>query len=74
MLVLNFMVMSDKAKLELKDGKVYNTGFYLNELMQPVKRFIDQGHQVTFSTPGGLAPTLDANSNTVTRKPSEIWL
>lgn len=59
------VVMSGKAELELKDNKIYNTGFYLNELMQPVKRFIDQGHQVTFATPGGLAPTLDVNSDTV---------
>jgi len=59
------VVMSDKSELALKDGKAYSTGFYLNELMQPVKRFLDQGHQVTFATPNGVAPTLDANSDTV---------
>ena len=59
------VVMSDTAELTLKDGKSYNTGFYLNELMQPVKRFIDQGHKVTFATPSGLAPSLDANSDAV---------
>ena len=59
------VVMSDKSELQLKDGKAYSTGFYLNELMQPVKRFLDEGHQVTFATPNGVAPTLDANSDTV---------
>jgi len=59
------VVMSDKSELALKDGKAYSTGFYLNELMQPVKRFLDEGHQVTFATPNGVAPTLDANSDTV---------
>ena len=59
------VVLSDKAQLELKGGMTYATGFYLNELMEPVKRFIDQGHQVTFATPNGVAPTLDVNSDTV---------
>lgn len=47
---------------ELKDGKVYQTGFYLNELMQPVKMLLDAGHEVTFATPEGKAPILDQNS------------
>ena len=59
------VVMSDKAQLELKDGKTYQTGFYLNELMQPVKRFMDEGHLVTFATPSGMAPSLDKNSDSV---------
>ena len=59
------VVLSDKAQLELKGGMTYDTGFYLNELMEPVKRFLDQGHEVTFATPNGVAPTLDVNSDTV---------
>jgi putative intracellular protease/amidase len=59
------VVLSDKPQLELKEGMTYDTGFYLNELMEPVKRFIDEGHQVTFATPSGVAPTLDVNSDTV---------
>lgn len=56
------VVLSDADRLDLKDGKVFPTGFYLNELMQPVKLLLDAGHQVTFATPTGLAPTVDANS------------
>ena len=57
------VVMSDKDSMELKAGKTYKTGFYINELMEPVKQFIDAGHTVTFATPSGLAPTVDKNSD-----------
>lgn len=57
------VVLSDADRLDLKDGKVFHTGFYLNELMQPVKRLLDAGHDVTFATPNGLAPTLDMSSD-----------
>jgi len=56
------VVLSDENHLDLKDGKVFPTGFYLNELMQPVKLLLDAGHRVTFSTPTGKAPTVDAKS------------
>jgi putative intracellular protease/amidase len=59
------VVLSDSQTLDLKDGKTFQTGFYLNELMQPVKMLLDAGHQVTFATPLGKAPTMDANSNNV---------
>lgn len=56
------VVMSDTDTLELKDGKTFSTGFYLNEAMQPVKMLLDAGHKVTFATPTGRAPTLDKGS------------
>ncbi|WP_233634630.1 type 1 glutamine amidotransferase domain-containing protein [Burkholderia cenocepacia] len=56
------VVLSDSDHLDLKDGKVFATGFYLNELMQPVKALLDAGHHVTFATPEGKAPTLDVTS------------
>ncbi|RON76333.1 type 1 glutamine amidotransferase domain-containing protein [Pseudomonas chlororaphis] len=56
------VVLSDADHLDLKDGKVFATGFYLNELMQPVKQLLDAGHSVTFATPQGKAPTLDRSS------------
>lgn len=56
------VVLSDSDHLDLKDGKVFATGFYLNELMQPVKLLLDAGHQVTFATPKGNAPTVDITS------------
>lgn len=56
------VVLSDADHLDLKDGKVFATGFYLNELMQPVKLLLDAGHQVTFATPKGDAPAVDKSS------------
>jgi len=56
------VVLSDSAKLDLKDGKVFATGFYLNELLQPVKLLLDAGHHVTFATPNGNVPTVDKTS------------
>lgn len=56
------VVLSDADHLDLKDGKVFATGFYLNELMQPVKLLLDAGHQVTFATPRGDAPAVDKSS------------
>jgi putative intracellular protease/amidase len=56
------VVLSDAGRLDLKDGKVLPTGFFFNELMQPVKLLIDAGHTVTFATPLGNAPTLDPAS------------
>lgn len=57
------VVLSDSDHLDLKDGRVFSTGFYLNELMQPVKQLLDAGHSVTFATPQGKAPTLDRSSS-----------
>nr|WP_234792982.1 type 1 glutamine amidotransferase domain-containing protein [Ensifer adhaerens] len=56
------VVLSAENSLDLKDGKVFETGFYLNELMQPVKAFLDAGHEVTFATPKGMAPSVDRTS------------
>ena len=38
------VLLSDEAVLDLKGGKQFATGFYANELMQPVKKLIDAGH------------------------------
>lgn len=59
------IVMSDKQDLELKEGKTYRTGFYFNELMEPVKQFLDAGHTLTFTTPSGVAPAMDPNSDSL---------
>ncbi|KRA50549.1 type 1 glutamine amidotransferase domain-containing protein [Pseudoxanthomonas sp. Root630] len=56
------VVLSDADHLDLRDGQVYPTGFYLNELMQPVKALRDAGHEITFATPLGRAPTADRSS------------
>jgi putative intracellular protease/amidase len=56
------IVLSDENHLELRDNKSFPTGFYLNELLEPTKALLDAGHEVTFATPNGLAPTLDRSS------------
>ncbi len=56
------VVLSDAHHLDLKDGKRHATGFYLNELLVPVKMLLDAGHTVTFATPLGRAPAVDASS------------
>ncbi len=56
------VVLSDTGTLELKAGKTFSTGFYLNEAMQPVKMLLDAGHKIIFTTPTGRAPTLDKGS------------
>lgn len=56
------VVLSGSDHLDLRDGKVFQTGFYLNELMQPVKLLLDAGHEITFATPGGQVPTVDRTS------------
>ena len=57
------VIMSDQDHLKLKGTDVYQTGFYLNELMAPVRMFLDAGHELTFVTPKGLAPSMDKVSD-----------
>jgi putative intracellular protease/amidase len=59
------VVVSDQDKLNLQDGKVMQTGFFLNELMEPVQTFIAAGHTVVFATPSGKAPSADQKSDDV---------
>lgn len=56
------VVLSDESQLALRDNRTFDTGFYANELMQPVKKLIDAGHTITFATPLGKAPTVDRAS------------
>ncbi|KZN69028.1 type 1 glutamine amidotransferase domain-containing protein [Pseudoalteromonas luteoviolacea] len=58
------VVMSDTAQMTLKNGSNYETGVYLNELMEPVKLFLEAGHTLTFASPKGMAPRLDPVSDT----------
>jgi putative intracellular protease/amidase len=59
------VVVSDLDKLELKGGKTMQTGFFINELMEPVQAFIAAGHTVVFATPSGKAPSADQKSDDV---------
>lgn len=57
------VILSGSDRLNLKDGKVYETGFYLNELMVPVKKIIDNGFEPVFANPDGTRPFLDKGSD-----------
>ena len=57
------VVMSGAHLLELKDNKVYATGYYLNELATPLRALIQAGYTPVFASPNGDAPTMDASSN-----------
>lgn len=59
------VVLSDSDAIQLKDGSWHPTGFFFNELMQPVKMLVDAGDTITFATPEGRAPTMDASSPNV---------
>jgi putative intracellular protease/amidase len=56
------VVLSDESRLELQDQRSYATGFYLNELIQPVRKLLDAGHTLIFATPTGRAPAVDKSS------------
>ncbi len=57
------VILSASNRLKLADEKVYLTGFYLNELMVPVKKMVDAGYLLVFATPGGGRPYMDAGSD-----------
>lgn len=57
------VVMSGAHLLELKDNKVYATGYYLNELATPIRALIEAGYTPVFASPNRDAPTMDASSN-----------
>ena len=56
------VVVSGADHLDLKNGGSHPTGFYLNELMEPVIQLQDAGHSITFATPDGRIPTLEKRS------------
>lgn len=57
------VVVSSKNTLQLRDGKTHPTGYFLNELIVPVKKLVDQGYEVVFANPGGNASTMDKTSD-----------
>jgi putative intracellular protease/amidase len=46
----------------LKDGKTFETGYYLNELVDPAMRFKDAGYELVFANPKGNTPQVAADS------------
>jgi putative intracellular protease/amidase len=57
------VVVSSEHKLELRGGKRYDTGYYLNELAIPVRKLIDAGYTPVFANPLGNTPSMDVHSN-----------
>lgn len=57
------VVMSSAHELELRDGKKYQTGYYLNEFVVPYRKLIDAGYEPVIANPKGDTPVMDANSN-----------
>ena len=57
------VVMSSGHELALKDGKTYNTGYYLNEFVIPYQKLIAAGYEPVIADPNGDTPVMDANSN-----------
>ncbi|MBO0979663.1 type 1 glutamine amidotransferase domain-containing protein [Microbacterium sp. SD291] len=46
----------------LGDGTAHPTGYWAEELLTPHRLLTDAGHDVAFTTPGGVAPVVDAGS------------
>jgi putative intracellular protease/amidase len=57
------VVMSSANALNLKDGKIYNTGYYLNEFVVPYRKLVEAGYEPVIANPKGDLPVMDANSN-----------
>jgi putative intracellular protease/amidase len=57
------VVMSSAHALDLKDGKTYPTGYYLNEFVVPYRKLIEAGYEPVIANPDGDRPAMDANSD-----------
>ena len=57
------VVMSGGHLLNLKEGKVYATGYYLNELYVPLAALVKAGYTPVYANPNGDTPSMDASSN-----------
>lgn len=57
------VVMSSANQLALRDGKTYQTGYYLNEFVVPYRKLVEAGYEPVIANPNGDQPVMDANSN-----------
>jgi putative intracellular protease/amidase len=57
------VVMSSANALDLKGGKTYSTGYYLNEFVIPYRKLVEAGYEPVIVNPKGDLPVMDANSN-----------
>jgi putative intracellular protease/amidase len=56
------IVLSSATDLPLKNGTVFKTGYYLNELIIPAEAFAQAGYQLVFADPKGNMPAVDQTS------------
>lgn len=57
------VVLSGENRLKLANGKYVDVGYFLSELMKPLKQIVDAGLEIVFSTPYGRPPKLDKVSD-----------
>src|ERR1700743_2886161 len=57
------VVMSSAHELDLKDGKKYSTGYYLNEFVVAYRKPVEAGYEPVIANPNGDVPVIDVNSN-----------
>jgi putative intracellular protease/amidase len=57
------VILSSAHTLELRDGKQYRTGYYLDELAIPLRKIVDAGYEPVFADPKGDQPGFDPVSN-----------
>lgn len=57
------VVMSSAHELDLRDGKKYSTGYYLNEFAVPYRKLVEAGYEPVIANPKGDMPVMDVNSN-----------
>jgi putative intracellular protease/amidase len=53
------MVLTGAKTWTMKNGAPHPTGFWAEEFIKPHKKFIAAGMKVTVATPGGVTPTVD---------------
>lgn len=56
------VVVSSATSIPLAGGRTEPTGTYLSEVTDPIEPMLDAGFELTFTTPGGRAPTIDGAS------------
>lgn len=56
------VLLSSENQLQLKDGRPYPTGYYLNEFGVPADQLLKAGYQLVLVTPKGNAPSVDERS------------
>lgn len=56
------IIVSGANRVPLKNGNYYETGFWLNELAQPLRNMLDASYGVDFASPDGKKPSIDPNS------------